>query len=175
MDGFWQSEKFFSDIKDILKKELEPKKKLTESNKELYEIINDTESVCITIRRGDYISNEKFKKIYYICDENYFYRGVNKIKELVKNPTLIVFSDDVEWAKENLDFGVKTYYETGKDDACEKIRLMSACKHFVISNSSFSWWAQYLSNNENKIVIAPKNWYTNGDNGDIYQDFWTLI
>ena len=55
----------------------------------------------------------------------------------------------------------EVYYESGNDPVWEKLRLMSACKHFVISNSSFSWWGAYLSNNNDKLIIAPDRWYNN--------------
>ena len=67
------------------------------------------------------------------------------------------------------------FFETGKDDVFEKIRLMSKCKHFILSNSSFSWWAQYLSDSKEKIVVAPSRWYTSGEKTDIYQDSWNLL
>ena len=88
---------------------------------------------------------------------------------------MICFSDDIEWVKNNLDFKCETYYENGNDPVWEKLRLMSCCKHFVISNSSFSWWAQYLSCNKNKIVYAPTKWYVDNRKVDIFQDSWKYI
>ena len=74
-----------------------------------------------------------------------------------------------------MKFNCKTYYESGKDPVWEKLRLMSLCKHFVISNSSFSWWAQYLSTNEDKIVYAPKQWYVDGRKADIFEKSWRYL
>ena len=76
-----------------------------------------------------------------------------------------------------MEFPGEVYYESGVDPVWEKLRLMSACKHFVLSNSSFSWWAQYLSNEKKKIVVAPDIWYKTGKNAkaDLYQDDWKLI
>lgn len=175
VDGYWQSDKYFNDIRNIICQEIQPKELPNKENENLYNLIKNTESVCITIRRGDYVSNPEYKKKFYICDEKYFYKGLEELKKYVPNLTLFIFSDDIEWAKKNLNFGQKMYYETGKDGVCEKIRLMSACKHFIISNSTFSWWAQYLCENDEKIVIAPSIWYTNGEKGDIYQEKWKLI
>lgn len=175
LDGYWQSEKYFQNIENILKQELVPKCNHSEKNKKLYDLIENSESVCITIRRGNYISNLKFKKILYICNEEYFQKAIKLIKEKIKNPTFFIFSDDVEWVKNNLKIDGTVYYEDGNDPAYEKLRLMSKCKHFIISNSSFSWWAQYLSTTKNKIVIAPSKWYTDNRKVDIYQEFWNLI
>ena len=97
------------------------------------------------------------------------------MNKLVKKPQYIVFSDDVEWCKNNMHFPKNTIYESGNDPIWEKIRLMYSCKHFIISNSTFSWWAQYLSNNKNKIVIAPKKWNNFEYSELIYDDKWILL
>lgn len=177
--GYFQSAKYFDDVKEILQNEIVPKYPSVKENEELYSLIQSTESVCITIRRGDYVTNSQYKKIWYVCNEQYFEKAVKELLKRVPNATMFVFSDDVEWCKENLNFGIKTYYESGKDPVWEKIRLMTACKHFIISNSSFSWWVQYLSKNENKVVIAPSSWYNSGPGKGVkvgvYQDNWTLI
>lgn len=175
ISGYWQCPQYFDDIRDLLLEEFTPKQPLRPENKELFDIICNTESVCVTIRRGDYLSVEKFRKYYYLCDEDYFNKGVEIIKKKIPNCNLIIFSDDIEWCKENLDFECECYYESGNDPIWEKVRLMSACKHFIISNSSFSWWAQYLSRNNNKIVIAPSRWYADGTKADIFENSWTLI
>ena len=178
--GNFECSKYFDDISESIKKMFIPKKEKIKENESLYDIIKNNESVCITIRRGDFITNEKFKKIHFLCNDEYFYKGLEVIKNKVKNPVFIIFSDDIEWVKANMDFGDKVYYETGNDPVWEKLRLMSSCKHFVISNSTFSWWAQYLSKNQSKIVVSPKIWknhtYKNNPGDiDIYQDNWIKI
>lgn len=170
IDGYWQSEKYFYDIKETIKRELIPKNEKCKKNEKLYNLMKNKNSVCISIRRGDYVTNEKFKKIFYLCDRKYFEKGISLMEELVENPTWFVFSDDIEWVKENYKFNGEAYYEDGTDPTYEKLRLMSSCKHFIISNSSFSWWSQYLSNNEQKVVIAPSKWYNDGRETGIYQE-----
>lgn len=175
--GNFESSKYFDSYRDELLEEYTSLDKPSADNAELYQVIQNTESVCVTIRRGDFVTNETFKKMHYICTPEYFYKGIEKIQEMKPDITIIVFSDDVDWVRENMHFPVRTYYETGHDSLGEKLRLMSACKHFVISNSTFSWWAQYLSRNEHKIVIAPSIWnhFPYKEKSDIYQDGWTLI
>ena len=95
-------------------------------------------------------------------------------------PVFIVFSDDLKWVRNHLKLeehfpNVKFVYESGNDSVEEKIRMMTMCKHFIISNSSFSWWAQYLCPNEDKIVVAPNMWFTNGSKNGLYMDSWNLI
>ena len=172
--GWFQSTGYFNDISDILREEFEPKYPEKACNKALYDIIDNTESVCVTVRRGNY-TLDKFKKKYYLCDPDYFKRAADQMQKMVPDATYVVFSDDVDWCKENIILPGKTYYESGKDEVWEKLRLMKRCKHFIISNSSFSWWAQYLSDNADKKVIAPSRWNTTSTSRSIYDDAWTLI
>lgn len=151
LNGYWQSEKYFSDVAEILRMELTPKEPLQPQNEELYNKIKNTNSVCVTIRRGDFM-NEKNKGTFYICDNTYFRNALAYIKKCLPDCTFFGFSDDIDWVKNNMEFPGEVYYESGVDPVWEKLRLMSACKHFVLSNSSFSWWAQYLSNEKKKIL-----------------------
>lgn len=178
--GTFESSKYFDDIKDVLIEEFTPKYGIIEKNKKLYEMIEKTNSVCVTIRRGDFVTDPGFKKNLYVCDENYFYKAIEYMKKNVKNARFFVFSDDVEWCKKNMNFPKDTVYESGDDPVWEKLRLMYSCKHFIISNSTFSWWAQYLSRNKDKVVVAPSRWGNleykgKGIKTDIFEDDWHLI
>ncbi|MSS10117.1 alpha-1,2-fucosyltransferase [Clostridium sp. WB02_MRS01] len=183
ISGYWQSAKYFAPFQDEILDEFKVSSytlmnntNIIERNEQLYNLITSTESVCITIRRGDYVSNKHYKKKFLVCDEQYFLEAMEKIIEDIPNATFFMFSDDVEWVRNNIPVnGVVTYYESGKDPVWEKLRLMSACKHFIISNSSFSWWAQYLSSNGNKIVYAPSRWYADGATNDLYSDKWKVL
>ena len=172
--GHFESSKNFDHIKDKLFEEFEPKEKPLKKNKELYDLIHKTESVCITIRRGDFTSS-KFSKQFNICDLDYFNRAVSLIYKKIEHPTFFIFSDDIEWCKKNIKIEGDVYFEDGTDPIWEKLRLMYSCKHFIISNSTFSYWAQYLSRNDEKIVIAPKKWLNYGYYKDIYEDNWIKI
>lgn len=152
--GYWQCDKYFDGISDVIRKEFQPIYDRLECNKELYEIIEGNESICVTVRCGDYMTNEKVRLNHLICTSDFYEEGVRRIKQEHPDAVVCVFSDDVEWCKASLNFGEKVYYESGEDPVWEKLRMMSLCKHFVISNSSFSWWAQYLSLNDSKIVYS---------------------
>lgn len=162
MDGNFQDIKYFNGIKDILFKEFTPKRPEKEENKELYKAIRNTNSICISIRRGDFLSSE-FKGDFFVCGKDYFLKAMDEIKKHVENPTFIFFSDDIDWVRQNIKVDVPCCYESGSDPVWEKLRLMYSCKHFIISNSSFSWWAQYLGRHPNKVVISPDHWYNNKD------------
>lgn len=176
LNGYWQCDKYFKDIKDILRQELQPKQGVLEHNKQLLKKIKSTNSICVTIRRGDFM-NKKNIGTFYVCNEKYFKIAMNTMKNLYDDCVFFAFSDDIEWVKQNIEFPGKVYYEQGNDPVWEKMRLMAACNHFILSNSSFSWWAQYLSENTTKTVIAPDRWYNRGRNkrADIYQDNWKII
>ena len=179
LNGWWQDFRFFNNVREELSNEIVPITKPNPCNKSLYKIINDTNSVCISARGGNYLV-PSVRKSLFVCDKNYFFKAVKKINETIEKPVFIVFSDDLNWVKNyvNLEkeFPNSTfYYESGNDTVEEKLRMMSMCKHFIISNSTFSWWAQYLAKNKEKIVIAPNAWWTNGKRSGLYMDDWLLI
>lgn len=174
--GYYESSKYFNNIKQKIFDEFTPAHKKLEKNKELYEIIENTNSVCVSIRRGDFLKKNNITDCL-VCDEKYFDKAILEIQNRVENPQFVIFSDDIEWVKKNMKFPNKAVYEDGTDPVWEKLRLMYSCKNFIISNSTFSWWTQYLSRNENKIVVAPSKWRNiNKDiNKEIYEDNWIII
>lgn len=179
--GFFESPKYFDHIKETLRDELTIKEVLDDKIVNLRNKLQENKkSVCVSIRRGDFLTNEKFKKLHYICDENYFYRAIDLMKEKIKDCTFFVCSDDVDWCKENMDWPESTIFEEKNNTLVEKVAIMSGCNNFIVSNSTFSWWVQYLSLNDKKVVVAPGVWrkkdYTNGKiKNDIYEDNWLLI
>lgn len=159
VDGCYENSRWFNDMKTELQKEFTPRYSKIEDNKKLYDVIENTESVCVSIRRGDYVNNLENEKIFNICSQEYYLKAIAIMQEKIENPVFVIFSDDIEWARENIKIEGKVFFETGKDPVWEKLRLMYSCKHFIISNSTFSWWAQYLSRNSEKIVISPNIWF----------------
>ncbi|HEM5138441.1 TPA: alpha-1,2-fucosyltransferase, partial [Streptococcus suis] len=175
LSGNFEAPNFFEEYRDILIEEFTPKYPPIEKNKEIYAAISSTNSVCITIRRGDYENDSEIKKLHSVCDKNYFQKAIEIMKEKVNEPVFFMFSDDIEWVKKNIDTGATTYYEDGDDPVWEKLRMMSSCKHFIISNSSFSWWSQWLSSNLGKIVISPSKWYNNDYMSPLIDESWIRI
>lgn len=170
--GYWQSEKYFENIKSIIKKEIVLKNPLQGDKLNLIKEIENKNSVAIHIRRGDYTTNKLYKDI---CDENYYKDAIQIIKEKVDDPVFYVFSNEIDWVKENWKFDANIIFVDIENKDFEELEIMKHCKHFIIANSSFSWWAQYLSDNKNKIVIAPKKWYNNNKKTDIYMNNWIKI
>lgn len=173
-EGYFESSRYFDEIKEELMLEFTPKYDKLEKNKKLYQLIEETNSVCVTIRRGDFLEKEN-KDRFYICTPEYFQRGIEYMQSKLNNPQFVIFSDDIEWCKEHMKFPFGTAFEDGTDPVWEKLRLMYSCKHFIISNSTFSWWAQHLSRNHEKIVVAPDRWSKFGYTKDIYEKNWRTI
>ena len=155
----------FDDIRDSLLEEFTPIHDLLPHNQQLMKDIQESESVCVTIRRGDFLSPE-FAPKHNVCNEEYFVTAMKAIREELPNCKFFVFSDDVEEVKRIMHFPFDVTYERGDDPVWEKLRLMYNCKHFILSNSTFSLWAEYLSRNPNKIVYAPIPWTWGGGNGE---------
>lgn len=175
ISGNFEASEYFDEIRNDLLKEFTPKYPPLEKNKLLYEVITSRNSVCLSVRRGDFENNDYFRSLHSVCHKEYFMEAIEKIKELVENPVFIFFSDDIEWVNENIQTGCETYSEDGTDPVWEKLRMMSLCKHFIISNSTFSWWAQYLSTNENKVVISPSRWFNNDYDSPLISDNFITI
>lgn len=171
--GYYQCEKYFNDIREVLLKEFTPKNDVLEKNISLIKDIEESNSVCVTMRLGgDFVNNP----IYNVCNIEYYKRGMQYIAEKIKNPKFFIFADEPEWVKKNVKFDYDVVFEEGNDPDYEKLRVMSKCKNFVIANSSFSWWVQYLSTNENKIVVAPEKWYNDEKMVcDIYMPQWHIL
>lgn len=172
--GYYQSEKYFLKYRDIIRQELKVVKEPSAENKKLLEEIDNCNAVCVHIRRGDYVSNSKNAALV-VCDETYYRNAMQYMKERVSNPVFYIFSDnneEIAWIKQNYqlgDFNVR--YVTLNNPDYEELRLMYHCKHFIIANSTFSWWGAYLSDNKEKLVVAPKVWNKAYDKEmDIYID-----
>ena len=115
-------------------------------------IQQEKDSVCVHIRRGDYVNNAK----YMVCDNKYYEKAVQECRERLDNPKFFVFSEDIEYAK-TLNLGEQVFYVDLNNPDYEELRLMYQCRNFIISNSTFSWWAQCLAEERN-LVISPSKW-----------------
>lgn len=155
--GYWQEKRFFPSNKDKIK-DIFCIINLLPRNLNILENIKNSNSISIHIRRGDYVNNYMHGNI---ANKEYFENAINFINSKLESPTFFVFSDDINWCKENLDFqGKQVIYISGNSNNVEQdIILMSQCKHNIISNSSFSWWAQELNENKEKIVVTPEYWF----------------
>lgn len=179
IDGYWQSEKYFLSIKDILLQELIAKNILSGENEKIADQIKNSQSISLHIRRGDYVSNLITNQKHGTCGLDYYEAAIQFIITKANHPHFFVFSDDPSWVIENLKINHPTTYinHNGVENNFEDIRLMSLCNHNIIANSTFSWWGAWLNKNENKIIIAPKKWFNenkknNPNSADIIPESW---
>lgn len=158
---------YFNNIKDILLKEFTLKMPLDSKNQSSKRHILDSKtSISLHVRRGDYINLSDF---FVILDSIYYNGALNAIKKRLQNieskPVVFIFSDDILWCKnvllQNLDSNITQYFSfefmenNDEGNAAFELELMKSCKHNIIANSTFSWWAAYLNTNPHKIIIAP--------------------
>ena len=156
--GLWHWPAYFTDIEETLRREIQLKD-TSALPREYVRLIRGNESVCVHIRRGDYLNYT----YYDVCGADYFNEGIRYIRSLRPEAVFIIFSDDIEWAKQNITGDGIYYVDEGNPDYVD-FSLMSMCSHFIISNSTFSWWAAFLGNAPGKIVICPDKWYSDGRN-----------
>lgn len=161
--GYWQSQKYFEGVKNIIKKELIFKDGASVIDQQLFQKIQEQQSVCIHVRRGDYLGHSRLA----VNELSYYKKAIEAICNKVQNPSFYIFSDDIDWCKENLMINYPhTFVYTG--DTYRDFRLMTQCRHNIIANSSFSWWGAYLGQNHDKIVISPKKWFVENIDKDRY-------
>ncbi len=159
--GFWQSEKYFKDIERTIRKEFVIKTPPDSKNIAVANEIKNTEAVCIHVRRGDYVSDPKTSRSIGVCSLDYYYKSLDHIMSKVEKPHFFIFSNDPDWTQRHIKIDAPTTYvcHNPSDMGFEDLRLMTFCKHFIIANSSFSWWGAWLSSNKQKTVIAPAQWF----------------
>ena len=174
--GFWQSWRYFDNIETEIRDNFTFITPLSGRNKELSEKIKNRESVAIHIRRGDYTKKRRWDEIGSICNLDYYNWGIAHINEFVENPLFIIFSDDIQWARENLILPESIFvdWNTGTE-SYNDMRLMGLCRHNIIANSSFSWWGAFLNPNPDKIVIAPGKWYRHTPTPDLIPSGWITL
>lgn len=178
LQGYFQSERYFREIRPLLLEDFTWKSSPLGRNKQLLaQIAENPSSVSMHVRRGDYVSNKAAAKMHGLASLEYYRRAIEYVGRRVKNPELYVFSDDPKWCKENLRFTHPTIYVSHNTDGAEDLRLMKACAHNIIANSSFSWWGAWLNQNKNKLVIAPKKWFlhTESNTKDVIPKAWHKV
>jgi hypothetical protein len=179
LEGYWQSEKYFTGIADVIRREFQVTTPLDERNRLLSQQIAASNSVSVHVRRGDYITNENAAQHHGTCSMDYYRKAVEMMASRTDQPTFFVFSDDPDWTRANMGFipGAEFVASNGPDRGPEDLRLLSSCRHHIIANSSFSWWGAWLGSDLDKNVIAPARWYLRDDidTGNLCPQGWNRI
>jgi len=165
LEGYFQNQAYFADIEQVVRSRfrLAPNEaELPAATRGLAEEIRAGDGICLHVRRGDYVTNPESNRILGVCSLGYYLRGLEKLNTLGATGKVFVFSDDEAWCHEN--FGgmsgatVVEHSHAGPRSSTH-LWLMTLCRHFVIPNSSFGWWAAWLSQSPKKIVVRPSRWF----------------
>ena len=176
LTGQWQSPKYFDGIADIIRKDFTLKEPLREGSELLKKEIASQAALCLNVRRGDFVASG----LHGTMGTEYYDKAVALMAEKTAIEKIYVFSDDIAWCEANLKFAHPTMF-VGKEHQGRKfgeyLELMRACKNFIIPNSTFAWWAAWLSESKDKVVIAPKKWFLKEDidTSDIIPEEWIRI
>lgn len=176
LDGYWQSPKYFKEYEDVIRKDFTLKEAVPDHIVALEQEISRSNSVCLHVRRTDFVGNS----LHEVVDNGYYERAIAQMAEKTSIESLYVFSDDIEWCEKNMSFFHPTVFvkaEYAGPRSQWHFALMRAARHFIIPNSSFSWWAAWLSDNPQKIVIAPQHWFTDStiNTQDLIPSAWIRI
>lgn len=177
LDGYFQSPKYFEDIRGTLLEEFRLSSPPATEAEDMAMRMRKTSSVSVHIRRGDYVATANASAYHGPLTPAYYTKVIKRLRESVPDATWFVFSDDVAWVQENLSFPGDVVYVSGNGFSDqEEMILMSSCKHNILANSSFSWWGAWLNQNPEKIVLAPDPWLDNATgHEDLIPESWIRI
>jgi hypothetical protein len=177
--GYWQSERYFADVADRVRKEFSWRQKPEGKNAEMSAEISACNAVSLHVRRGDYVTDPAAHAVHGTCSIDYYRHAVDYLASKIDNPTFFLFSDDPDWVREHLELRVPVQLvdHNGPDACSEDLRLMSRCAHHIIANSTFSWWGAWLNSSPDKIVVAPKQWFADDslDTSDLLPASWVKL
>lgn len=176
--GFYQSERYFADIKEEIRRIFAFDLNLAnaKSREMMKQIQSDEQAVSLHVRRGDYLQPKHWDSIGCVCQLPYYQNALAEMNTRVKHPVYYVFSDDIAWVKENLSLPHAVYIDWNKkEDSWQDMMLMSACRHHIICNSTFSWWGAWLNPRKDKMVLAPNKWYNHSETPHIYPSEWVKV
>ncbi len=174
--GYWASEKYFKDIESTIRNDFTFRHDFDNHCRDLADEISQTNSVCLNVRRGDFVSHP----LHDVCGMDYFHRAARDLSEKVEDAIFYVFSDDIEWCQKHIHLNYPTNYVThdySGNRFGHYLHLMSLCKHYIIPNSTFGWWGAWLSKNREKKVIGPSKWLNreDSDTRDLLPESWIRL
>lgn len=182
LEGYWQSPKYFESISEIIRKDFLLNPDLTDKQVDMYKNIINSNSVCVNFRRADFVTIKTAIETHGVIPQIYYEKALDLLKKKNKDLHVYVFSDEIDWCKKHVKFDYPTTFvdhELSGFKFSVYLFLMSKCKHYVIPNSTFAWWAAWMNNNPDKIVIAPKQWFAteemNKQTIDLIPESWIRL
>jgi glycosyl transferase family 11 len=161
LDGYWANEEYFRSIEPVIREEFTVRTQPDAANEAAAGAIRSVASVCVHVRRGDYVTDSHTSAFHGLAPLEYYRTAAARVAAAVGRPHFFVFSDDPEWVRQNLRFEhPTTYVRHNGDRDYEDLRLMALCRHHIIANSSFSWWGAWLGQSPGQQVFAPARWLT---------------
>jgi hypothetical protein len=159
--GFWQSQRYFAELRPTLLNELKPLGPLSDGARHMMNEIEQNDAIAIHIRRGDLLSDPLYTTTVGTLTAAYYREALSRLLSRVPHAKGYIFSDDVEWAAANIPRHCPMTMVSGTmtRTAVEDLMVMSRCNHFIIANSTFSWWGAWLSDRPGKSVIAPSRFF----------------
>lgn len=175
--GYWQSERFFAQVKDQVREQFRLKDGLSEPGRELWDRLMQPGSMALHVRRGDYVSNPQAAAIYRHLSLDYYRRAVLARLTERTGVEVTVFSNDIAWCRQQLQLPCPMHFVTASAGPHEELIAMAAAESIVIANSTFSWWAAWLSKRPEPRIFAPRKWFHPGTLNDRYLACpgWTLL
>lgn len=176
IEGYFQSEKYFTDHAETIRRELQFPPANDDDSQRLAELLHMPDSVVMHVRRGDYISNPKASKVFAECTLGYYERAMQQIPG---SNSVVVVSDDIDWAEQNLPRVRELVFPSNAANrtALDDLWLMTQSQHNIIANSTFSWWAAWLSERPDSVTVAPHKWFNESDQSDrdLIPDRWLRV
>lgn len=182
LDGYWQSERYFADHTDDIRAAFSSAPPISHLWHETRDRIAAAPTpVSIHVRLGDYVTGKAASKMSGSCTPDYYRRAIDTMDRALDEPLYFIFSDEPQRAAELLGFPDRCIVVAGSPDRpADDLALMSACRHHIIANSSFSWWGAWLNPASDKFVIAPRLWFSREylrkyDTSDLYPENWMTL
>lgn len=180
LNGYWHTDKYFGDIRNELLNDFVVVESHRQEVQGFAQQLKGVTSVCVHIRRGDYISNPTAQAFHGVPGVAYVDRAIEILKSKVQDPHFVIFSDDIAWCREHLShLQPATFMDSSSEGRKSALHLyfMSCCRHYIVANSSFSWWGAWLGQQEDSVVIAPSQWFLNEqvDTSDMVPSSWIRI
>jgi hypothetical protein len=180
LHGMWQSERFFAPVADLLRMHFSFRYPMLPAVVDMMaRIRNSGPSAAVDFRRGDYVRNASFNSTIGVIGFDYYSRAMELLRQKHPGITFYLFSDDIDAIERDLRTTAPCVFVRAVKPwhSYDKIRLMSACNHAIISNSTFAWWGAWLNPDPQKTVIAPDPWFAGKihDDRDLVPAGWTRI
>jgi hypothetical protein len=178
IDGYWQSPRYFEGIRELILREFDVRYAQCAEDCTLFDEISNSNSVAVHVRRGDYVSNSLTQQVHGLCTPDYYREAIQLVARRVEDPAFFFFSDDPEWVAKNIPMPGRATIVEGDPRRFDydDLRLMAACAHHIIANSTFSWWGAWLAKRPSQHVVAPKQWFRKeACTDDLFPRAWHVL